>query len=163
MHRLSYRSIVGGVLIAGAALLPGATASAGEQGVKAGVLRCDVGSGVGFIFGSTKDVDCLFSPGGGKPTEKYVGEIKKYGIDIGYSESGVMIWAVLAPSADVKAGALAGTYAGATAEVAAGAGVGANVLVGGGKSISLQPLSISGAQGINVAAGLGVLDLKAAE
>ena len=163
MHRLSCRSIVGAVLIAGAALLPGATASADESGVKAGVLRCDVGSGVGFIFGSTKDVDCLFSPGGGKPTEKYVGEIKKYGIDIGYSESGVMIWAVLAPSADVKAGALAGTYAGATAEAAAGAGVGANVLVGGGKSISLQPLSISGAQGINVAAGLGVLDLKAAK
>ena len=163
MHRISYSSIVGAALIASAALLPGSTASAGEEGVKAGVLRCDVGSGVGFIFGSTKDVDCLFSPGGGQPTEKYVGEIKKYGIDIGYSESGVMIWAVLAPSADVKAGALAGTYAGATAEAAAGAGVGANVLVGGGKSISLQPLSISGIEGVNVAAGLGVLNLKAAE
>jgi hypothetical protein len=149
-------------LLASAALLP-ANVSADEAGVKVGVLRCDVGSGVGFIFGSSKDVECLYSPGGDKATEKYVGEIKKYGVDIGYSKSGVMVWAVLAPSADVKAGALAGSYAGATAEAAAGAGAGANVLLGGGNSISLQPLSISGVEGVNVAAGLGVLDLKAAE
>jgi hypothetical protein len=97
-------------LLASAALLP-ASVGADEEGVKAGVLRCDVGSGVGFIFGSTKDVECLYSPGGDKATEKYVGEIKKFGVDIGYSKSGVMVWAVLAPSADVKAGALAGSAA----------------------------------------------------
>ena len=42
-----------------------------------------------------------------------------------------------------------------------GVGVGANVLIGGfDKSITLQPLSIEGNTGLNVAAGVAMLDLK---
>jgi len=51
---------------------------------------------------------------------------------------------------------LPGDYVGATV----GGGVGANVLVGGsGQSISLQPVSIEGNTGINVAAGIGAITL----
>jgi hypothetical protein len=55
---------------------------------------------------------------------------------------------------------LAGTYAGATASATVGVGVGANVLVGGsGNSISLQPLSIEGNTGLNVAGGIAQMTL----
>jgi hypothetical protein len=130
--------------------------------IQVGVLKCDVASGWGFVFGSSKDLKCLFTRAGTKETERYTGEIDKFGVDIGYTESGVILWAVFAPSKDVPAGALKGTYAGATAEVTASAGLGANVLVGGGNSIALQPLSISGQQGLNVAAGIGAVKLRPA-
>ena len=44
-----------------------------------------------------------------------------------------------------------------------GVGLGANVLVGGlDKSIALQPLSVEGNKGLNVAAGIGAISLKSA-
>jgi hypothetical protein len=90
------------------------------------------------------------------------GTIDKFGVDIGYTAAGVILWGVLAPTSDVGPGALAGTYGGATAQVTAGVGVGANVLVGGGNSISLQPVSISGQKGLNVAGGIAAVTLRAA-
>src|SRR6266567_6744292 len=42
------------------------------QGVKAGVLTCNVSSGFGFVFGSSRSVNCSFSPPGGPP-QHYVG------------------------------------------------------------------------------------------
>lgn len=128
--------------------------------VKVGVLNCDVSSGWGFIFGSSKDLRCEFAPVGG-PIERYVGTVSKFGVDIGYTRGGVLIWDVVAPSSDVKPGALQGGYAGATVSATIGVGAGANVLVGGlRKSIALQPISITGESGLNVAAGIGALQLK---
>jgi uncharacterized protein DUF992 len=73
----------------------------------------------------------------------------------------VLVWAVFAPSSDVRAGALQGDYAGATASATVGVGLGANVLIGGlDKSIALQPLSVEGNRGLNVAAGIGAISLK---
>jgi hypothetical protein len=67
---------------------------------------------------------------------------------------------VFAPTRNLASGALAGSYAGATATAAVGVGVGANVLIGGSnRSISLQPLSIEGNRGLNVAAGIGAITL----
>ena len=149
-------------LVAAAVLLSLSTAQAKEAGVKLGVLTCDVEAGSSFIFGSSRGVDCVYAPSGDGPAEKYAGTIEKYGIDIGYVDKATMVWAVLAPTGDVEAGALTGSYAGATADVSAGAGVGANVLIGGGNSLTLQPVSINGAEGVNLAAGLGVLKLDAA-
>ena len=150
-------------VVAAAVLLSLSTAQAKEAGVKLGVLKCDVEAGASFLFGSSRDVDCVYTPTGNGPDEKYAGTIEKYGLDLGYLDKATMVWAVLAPSEDVEAGALTGRYAGATADAVAGAGVGANVLVGGGNSLTLQPVSINGAEGVNLAAGLGVLKLDAAE
>ena len=163
MDRIIDRMLATTAIVAAAAFLSLPAAHADEAGIKVGVLKCDVESGVSFVFGSTRDVLCRYSPTGGSEAETYVGQIEKYGVDIGYMESGVMVWAVLAPSEEMKAAALAGTYVGATADVALGAGVGAKVLVGGGNSIALQPLSISGAEGVNIAAGLAALKLNSAE
>jgi hypothetical protein len=62
---------------------------------------------------------------------------------------------VLAPTTNLGQGSLAGHYGGATASAAIGVGAGANVLIGGfNKSIALQPVSIEGQNGLNVAAGV---------
>ena len=143
-------------LVAGAVGLGG---PAQAQGVRAGVLTCNVSSGFGFIFGSSKAVNCTFAPAGGAP-QHYVGSIDKFGVDIGYTSGGVLVWTVLAPTTSPAPGALAGSYGGATASATAGVGVGANVLVGGsGSTISLQPVSIEGNTGLNVAAGVAALTL----
>ncbi len=161
------KSLLGGLalcaaLLVGTALAPEAEAQSKQEGVKVGILQCNVGGGWGFIFGSSKDLKCVFTPGGDKPSERYSGSIDKFGVDIGYTAAGVILWGVLAPTSDVGPGALAGTYGGATAQVTAGVGVGANVLVGGGNSISLQPVSISGQKGLNVAGGIAAVTLRAA-
>ena len=159
----STKTIVAAALLASAAMIPLASpGSAAEKGVKAGYLRCDVSGSVSFIFGSSRDLACSYETEGTHRVDNYTGSIKKYGIDIGYQKKGVIIWAVVAPTNDVGPGALAGDYGGITADLAAGYGVGANALLGGYKdSIALQPLSVEGIQGINIAAGIVGLTLKA--
>ncbi len=135
---------------------------AASKGVKIGVLTCDVAGGVGLIIGSSKAVDCTFEGTVGK-RERYTGSIGRFGLDIGVTTQGVMAWAVFAPG-KLKAGALAGHYAGASAEATVAVGLGANVLVGGSdKSIALQPLSVQAQTGLNLAAGVASLRLKRAK
>jgi len=130
------------------------------HGVKVGTLTCHVASGWGFVFGSSKDLHCNFRPNGHQG-ERYAGSISKFGVDIGYTDGGELIWGVFAPTSDIRPGALEGDYAGATASATVGVGLGANVLVGGlDKSIALQPLSVEGNTGLNVAAGIGSISLK---
>lgn len=128
--------------------------------VRTGYLTCHVDSGWGFIFGSSRDVKCAYALQPGY-TEYYTGSISKFGADIGYLQSAVLLWSVAAPTNNLGQGALAGHYAGATASLALGVGAGANVLVGGFKnSIALQPVSVEGQNGLNVAAGVAELTLK---
>ena len=137
-------------------------AATAQQSIRVGVLNCNVASGWGFIFGSTHDLNCVFS-GNSRRIEHYVGQIRKFGVDVGYQTGGVIAWAVVAPTAEIGRGALAGTYGGVTAGAAVGAGLGANALVGGfQRSIALQPLSVEGMAGLNVAAGIAEIVLTPA-
>jgi hypothetical protein len=151
-------------LIASAALLGALALSTPalahhHSGVKVGILTCGVASGWGFVFGSSKDLHCTFREND-RAAVHYEGNISKYGVDIGYTEGGVLIWGVFAPTSDVRPGALNGDYVGASASATVGIGAGANVLIGGfDKSIDLQPLSVSGNRGLNVAAGVGSISL----
>lgn len=127
-------------------------------GVNVGSLNCRVAGGVGFIFGSSKDLNCVFYRDDGR-AEVYQGKIKRFGVDIGFTKEAHIIWLVAAPGY-VEPGALVGNYAGVSASVAAGLGVGANVLIGGGqRQISLQPISVEGAVGLNVALGVAEISL----
>ena len=129
------------------------------NGVKAGMLTCNVEDGWGFVFASTRDLKCTYTDNKGS-VERYVGHIDKFGVDIGYTAGGVVVWAVLAPTTDIGKGALAGTYAGVTGGAAVGVGASANVLIGGSqRSIALQPLSLEGMAGLNVAAGIAQIVL----
>ena len=148
---------IGVLSLAAGALALGSPAQA--QAVKAGTLTCNVSGGFGFVFGSSKAVNCTFAPTAGPP-QQYVGSVDKFGVDIGYTAGGVLVWAVLAPTTSPAPGALAGSYGGVTASATAVVGAGANLLVGGtGNAISLQPLSIEGTTGLNVAAGVAALTL----
>jgi hypothetical protein len=145
----------------GAAMTCGGAALA-QGGVVVGTLSCNVASGFGFVFGSSRAMNCTFS-GPGPRYEYYVGNISKFGVDIGYTQGGILVWTVFAPSANLAPGALAGGYAGGTASATVGIGIGANALLGGGgNSIALQPLSIEANRGLNVAAGVAAMTLAPA-
>lgn len=131
-----------------------------NKGVKIGVLSCDVSGGVGLILASSRSVDCTFERTVGGRNERYKGTIERLGIDIGVTGKAVMAWVVFAPG-NLKRGALAGSYAGVSAEASVAVGLGANVLLGGSnKSVALQPLSVQAQTGLNVAAGIAALRLK---
>jgi hypothetical protein len=136
-------------------------ASSQTAKVETGVLTCNVFGGAGFVFGSTKELSCVFEGISGSK-QRYSGSIDKYGLDLGFTGNTVMIWTVLAPSADVPSGALAGNYGGVSAEATVGLGIGANALLGGSQnSIALQPLSVQGQEGLNIAVGVAELKLRA--
>jgi hypothetical protein len=155
------QAFLGALALAAIVALGASADAADKKGIKTGLLSCQVSSGWGFVFGSSRDLNCTYTAEPSKRVERYSGKISKFGVDIGYLKSGVIIWAVFAPTTELAPGAIAGDYGGVTAEVAVALGAGANVLVGGSnKSISLQPLSIEGVQGANVAAGIASISLK---
>jgi hypothetical protein len=146
------------VLAAGAAVAPAAQA----QNVQAGTLNCALSGSIGMIITSLRELTCTFTNSRGE-AEVYVGSIRRFGLDLGVTAGGQMVWAVFAPSGRYSRGALAGNYSGASAEASVAAGLGANVLVGGSnRSFALQPLSVQGQAGLNVAVGVVDLELQAA-
>lgn len=134
--------------------------SAHAEHSKVGTLDCDVSAGIGVIVGSKQDVKCTFKPSEGGASETYVGNISEFGLDIGTVAKGKMTWLVYTATGKAK-DALAGTYRGATADAALGLGGGVNVLVGGNHdSLSLQPISLEGDEGVNLAVGVAALTLR---
>jgi hypothetical protein len=151
--------------LATAALILGTLAAApparADLTAKAGTLTCHVDRGFGFVFGSSRSVACTFTSAIDGGVQHYTGDISKFGVDIGYLQSGVIVWAVLAPTTNLAPGALSGGYVGVTATGSLGAGGGAHVLTGGATdTFSLQPISIEGDTGLNVAAGIAAITLK---
>jgi Protein of unknown function (DUF992) len=146
------------------ALLAGAFAAANAQQpiqrVQVGVLECRGGASIGFIVGSVTNLGCVLRVDG-MPEDRYIATIRKVGVDLGITQESALAWGVYAPVARLGPGDLSGNYAGAQGSASVGVGVGGNVLVGGSdNSIALQPLSVQGQVGINVAAGLESLELR---
>ncbi len=157
------RSIFAAAAIAAGAVAAAPTVSHAQTQprVEAGVLRCDVAGGTGFIFGSTKQLACTFKTG--NRVERYNGTIRKWGVDIGATADSVIVWGVLAPTKDIPPDTLRGSYTGVSAEATVGVGVGANALIGGNnESIVLQPVSVQAQSGLNIAAGITSIELVAA-
>jgi Protein of unknown function (DUF992) len=131
-----------------------------QERVQAGQLTCDVSAGIGLIIGSQRNVSCTFTPATPGPIEYYTGTISKLGVDIGVTTGGVMVWLVWSPT-NRPVGGLTGNYVGASAEASVIAGLGANALIGGSnRTVALQPLSVQGQVGLNIAAGVAGLDLR---
>ncbi len=147
------------IFLAATAIVVASPALAQMSG-KVGALSCDVSAGIGMFVVEKQTMNCIFTPDNGGPVDRYTGKIDEYGVAFGEISAGKLIWAVIAATSGIPHGALAGTYAGAGADVSAGAGVGANVLVGGsGRAFSLQPLSVEGEVGVNIAAGVTTVTL----
>ena len=138
----------------------GANAQQPMQRVQVGILECRGGASVGFVVGSVTNLGCVLRAEG-IPEDRYVATIRKVGLDLGITQESALAWGVYAPVARLGPGDLSGNYAGAQGSATIGVGVGGNVLVGGSNnSIALQPLSVQGQTGINVAAGLESLELR---
>jgi hypothetical protein len=137
-----------------------ATSSAAQAATQIGMLECRTGPRIGLILGSFNKMTCTFRPNVG-PVQRYTATEGRIGVDLGITAGGVLAWAVFAPSNTIAPGALAGTYGGASGDVAIGVGAGANVLFGGSsRSIALQPLSLEGQIGVSLAAGVTGLTLR---
>jgi hypothetical protein len=130
-------------------------------GTKVGVLTCKTSASLGLLVGSHQKLRCNFTPDNGGPPENYAGHVNRLGIDIGVKAGGVMAWGVFAPTNGYHHGALAGTYIGGSGSASLGVGIGANALIGGShRSIALQPLSVEGHAGVNLALGIAGLSLR---
>ncbi|UOM36529.1 DUF992 domain-containing protein [Acuticoccus sp. I52.16.1] len=137
-----------------------APAAKADFGVRVGILTCDVAGGAGLIVGSRKPLACYFNALG-SADEAYEGAITKIGLDAGITTGSKIAWAVFAPTTQLSPGALEGRYYGVSAEATWALGLGANILIGGfDRSINLQPLSVQGQAGANIAGGIGYMRLK---
>lgn len=138
-------------------------ASQRKQRTEIGMLECDISGGIGFILGSSKDMTCVFAPSDGRPPQQFVGQVNRFGLDVGATGATKLQWLVMAPTgAEMPAAELEGDYVGVGVEATAGLGLGANVLIGGSMdSFALQPISIQGQAGLNVAAGITEFELRA--
>jgi len=130
------------------------------QPARTGLLSCHAASGFGLIFGTTREVNCAFSPVGAPP-QHYVGHIDSFGFDAGYTEAGVLMWEVLAAATTPPApGSLAGTYEPHPGSTFVGETAATNTLIGGsGNTIALLPLDLRPGTNVNDAAGVAKMTL----
>ena len=128
--------------------------------VRAGILQCQGGQNVGFVVGSVTSLQCVFQSEGRRP-EPYIATVRRIGLDLGITEQTKFSWAVNAPNSRLGRGELAGTYGGVGANASIGIGGGGNFLVGGpANAYALQPISVQGQTGLNVAAGIAGIELQ---
>jgi Protein of unknown function (DUF992) len=156
------RSLVlaGVAAVALVAFFTGSHAQQQMSRLQVGILECRGGASVGFIVGSVTNLGCVLRADG-VPEDRYIATIRKVGLDIGLTEESALAWGVYAPVARLGPGDLSGNYAGVQGSASIGVGAGGNVLVGGSaNSIALQPLSVQGQVGLNIAAGLESLELR---
>lgn len=143
------------------ALIASAAPALGQAKIVAGTLTCRGGAGVGLVLGSEKTYGCRYVSASGKLSEKYEASVTRIGLDLGVTQDATIVWTVLASSDKLDDRALEGNYVGASADVAIGVGGGAKVLVGGSNdSIVLQPVSVEGQTGLNLAVGVAELTLR---
>jgi hypothetical protein len=127
---------------------------------RAGVLQCEGGQNVGLVVGSQTSLECVFQSQGRRP-EPYLATVRRFGLDIGVTDQTRLSWAVTAPTTRIGRGELGGNYGGVGANASVGVGGGGNFLVGGPQnSYALQPISVQGQTGLNVAAGVADIELQ---
>ena len=142
-----------------ALLAPIASADAAPP-VRAGILQCQGGQNVAFVVGSVASFECVLQSEGRRP-EPYIATVRRYGVDLGFTDQTRLTWAVNAPTSRLGRGELAGSYGGVGANASIGVGGGGNFLVGGpANAYALQPISLQGQTGLNVAAGVADLELQ---
>lgn len=145
--------------IVGLVALLGVSGANAQSTIKLGTLTCTGGEGVGLVLGSKKSYECRFVGSDGA-SDGYTATVTKIGLDVGVTNKTTMVWTVLAAAQPRAPRALAGSYVGATADTSLGLGAGVKVLVGSQNSVTLQPLSVQGQTGVNLAVGVAELTLK---
>ena len=148
-------------MAAGFASAPTTTAHAQAAKSLIGTLTCRGGPHVGMIVGSQQTLGCVFQPAGRSRSRDYRATITKVGVDIGFKNETTLVWQVLGSTDGRRGPLLVGEYGGVSAEATVALGVGANALIGGSnKSIVLQPVSVQGQTGLNVAVGVTGMTIR---
>lgn len=156
-----FKTSIARPMVAAAAMLLVTSPAHAQQRVDVGVLLCNMGSSIGALVGSRQRIECRYTARAGNRIEHYSGTITRFGFDLGAVVGGVMSWGVRARTRSLGRGALAGTYFGVSGEASIGLGAGVNVLIGGSRrSVMLQPVSVVGQVGINLAIGVAGLTLR---
>jgi hypothetical protein len=167
MRRTIFAVLGSTALVAGAAFYAqdhaeAEASAAARESAKASVvgsLSCNVEGDNGFIFGTTRHLDCLFARTDGV-AETYHGSIKRFGTNDGYTKDPHVVWLVFA-SGPVESGALAGDYGNSASQVEKSSAPDTQVLIGdNNKQISLEPVHVQGASGLNVASGVAEVTLQ---
>jgi hypothetical protein len=142
---------VAAVLAACGAAMPGQAQTRSKLYV--GTLSCNVSGSVGLIFGSSKELGCILVRSNGT-SELYMGSIKRFGIDIGFTKAAHVVWHVY--SLDERA------PPGTQGSAALGFGVGSNALFGGrSNSIILDSVVLQNSHsGVNFAEGIAEMSLR---
>lgn len=157
---MTFKTTFAATLLAAAATLSTGSIASAAPKLVAGTLTCYGQGSIGAIIGSKQSLRCSFNPAGPGRNARYAASITRVGVDIGVTGQSTMIWTVLASTDQLPRGALNGTYGGVAADASVGIGGGANALVGGSNhSIVLQPVSVKGQTGINLAVGVAELSL----
>jgi len=148
--------------LAGTAIAAAGAPALSQSRVQGGILECRGAPTVSYVVGSARELQCWFQSDRG-PRYPYFALVRRVGLDVGFTQQSVLGWAVFAPTRRIGPGDLAGSYAGLTAGAAVVIGGNANALVGGSQnSFALQPLSLEGQTGLNVAVGVASLELRPA-
>lgn len=144
----------------GTAPAQGATPGDSPGGVASGLLECRGAFAAAYGFGSRREVKCEYRAIAG-PNHYYTGTLERIGLDLGVSDQGSMLWAVVASTPHLAPGALAGKYVGMSSGISLGPGFSANILMSqdASRQITLQPLSVSSDSGISVSLAGATLTL----
>ena len=132
-----------------------------------GALSCNVSGSTGYVFASTKDLSCVYVTKDGAE-QAYDGKIRKFGLDIGYTKAGHLVWHVyqlaglVGDKTTINPKILAGNYGGEQASISADARAGGNWLYGGSNNqIVLQATQMQDDRdaGYNLAYGIAEIGL----
>jgi hypothetical protein len=124
-------------------------------------LSCISPGAAGSGLSAVLNMNCVFVPRLGGSPQHYMATLRRFGVDLGYSQNVGLGWVVVAPTAVVGPGELAGSYGGVSAGASFGVGLGGNALIGGSNNtFALQPVSGQVQSGLNVSAGLAGLELR---
>lgn len=153
-------AVAGAVALVSGAAFYAKTHAEGESSVNIGSLTCNVTGGAGFVFGSTRDLDCLFARTDGT-AEAYRAAIKRYGPDPGFDgKAHHIVWLVYAPE-PVEAGGLAGDFGKGAAPIVEGRTSPRAMLVDRtNRQIALAPVRVPGRTTLNAAAGVAEVALQ---
>ena len=159
-----FTTIISTLALAAMAATTPLHSQAADKGVKAGTLTCDLSGGIRAVLSAGGALSCTYSRPSDSLEETYTGTIKQFGLGIGEAgEQHTMVWKVFVPKT-AEGSALVGTYGGVTAaEIASGKAKisdGPKILAGAvERSVILRATDVKTETGLNVAAGVGELEL----
>jgi hypothetical protein len=154
------RRLTASLAVAALTAIAATSFATAQSRIKTGVLECRGGPTIGLVVASSTMLYCVYR-GEDRFEDRYVGIVRKVGLDIGITQDTSLAWVVFAPTGRVGPGDLVGNYGGISGSASVGVGLGANALLGGSNnSVALQPLSVQGQVGLNVQAGLEGLELR---